>query len=98
MGSSLPPFFAVVVMRDTENSYLKKLPFKHIAYYKYVDDIFCDKLDELLFVFNNDCSNIKIIRELEKDCQLNILEMSIFCQKHCLTFNWFHKSTNSGSL
>ena len=40
MGNPLSPFFAEVVMRDLEMSYVQKLNFKPLVYFRYVDDIF----------------------------------------------------------
>lgn len=63
-----------------------------MAYYRYVEGIFCILPSDKLFVFNNFSPIVEFIHELETDCR------PIFRQKYNLTLNWFHKPTYSGRV
>ena len=70
MGNPLSPFFAEVVMRDLETSCMKKLNFKPLVYFRYVDDIFCivpvDKVDHMKEIFEKYHTKIRFTSEMEK--------------------------------
>ncbi|XP_011882019.1 PREDICTED: uncharacterized protein LOC105569853 [Vollenhovia emeryi] len=100
MGSPLSPILADLVMDDLETFCLEQLEFEVNTYYRYVDDVFTiipnNKIDDILKVFNSYHPRLKFTHEIEKDCKINFLDVSVIRRNNTLVTNWFRKATFSG--
>jgi len=103
MGSPLGPTLANIFLVFHEEKWLESCPtqFKPIYYKRYVDDIFC--------LFNSEnqvnkfhkylCSrhkNMNFSKEIESECTLSFLDISITRNDECFITSLYKKPTFSG--
>ena len=106
MGSPISPLFANIVMEDLEIECLLELKRKHKCvpkkYFRYVDDTFLivkqRHIDLVLNIFNNYDSNLKFTHEIEKNSQINFLDVSVIRKNDSIITNWYQKSIASGGI
>lgn len=86
MGSPISPIFSDLVMTDLETECLSKLDFKPLFYFRYVDDILTcipkDKIQQMLFIFNNYNDRLQFTYELESNNCLSFLDVLIIKKKN----------------
>lgn len=102
MGSPCSPIFADMVMIDLEEECIKKLSFKPLIYFRYVDDILTiipkNKLSEVMEVFNSYHTKLQFTHECEINNSLNFLEVKLIKYNNKLLTDWYHKDTFSGRI
>lgn len=100
MGSPLAPICADLVMQKLESCCLKKLDFKPIFYYRYVDDILLcipkDKIQSTVDSFNNYHPRLRFTFETEINNRIPFLDALIIHENNKLSFDWYKKPTFSG--
>ena len=106
MGSPISPIFADLVMTDLECDCWSKLNTMFnivpLIYKRYVDDSFlCVKSSDIykiIDVFNNADTRLKFTYELESDCKINFLDLTIIRECHKIVTDWYQKPTSSGRV
>ena len=100
MGSPLSPIIADIVLQDIENKARYRLGNEITLFYRYVDDIFLiasrDSIDSIVHIFNSFHDRIKFTFEIEKNRQINFLDLKICVERDLLILDWYHKDTFSG--
>lgn len=100
MGGPLSATAANLVLEDLEDTCLKKCEFPVIGYKRYVDDVFAivpkNKVITMQDTFNDYHPQIKFTVELEKNCELNYLDLKLIRREGKITTQWYEKPTNSG--
>ena len=103
MGNPLGPTFANLFLCFHENNWLQNCPlqFKPKLYRRYVDDtflIFSDPSHIPLFLtyLNSQHPNINFTYEMEKDCTLNFLDVTINRKNNSFCTSVYRKSTFTG--
>ncbi|XP_037034378.1 uncharacterized protein LOC119073176 [Bradysia coprophila] len=84
MESPASPVFADLVLEILEDDVIKKLPFKLLFYWRYVDDIItgvpADKVNEMKDAFNKYNKHIQFTVEEELNQRISFLE--VLCIRH----------------
>lgn len=100
MGSPLSGVIADLVMEKLENDVLKKLDFRYIFYFRYVDDIIIcihkNNVNKLLNTFNGYNENLQFTIEIENNGQISFLDTLLIRENDSIITNWHHKDTFSG--
>lgn len=95
MGSPLSPILAKILMSHAINLTLPLLPSRPKLLVLYVDDSFWivkrQHVECILNQLNDYNSNIKFTVEMEKEGQLNFLDVTIIRRDNRLITNWFKK-------
>ncbi|XP_050497674.1 uncharacterized protein LOC126878811 [Diabrotica virgifera virgifera] len=100
MGSSLSPIMCNYALDDLIEECLKIIPF-HIPFVKrFVDDLILavpnDKINEVLNIFNNQCSQLQFTAEREQNNSLPFLDMLVHrTQDNSLKTEWYRKPISS---
>ena len=100
MGSPISGLFADLVMDDLESECLRKLSFKPIFFYRYVDDIIMcipnSGLNEMLDTFNLYNSRLQFTHEIETKNSISFLDILLIKENQEIITNWYTKPTFSG--
>ena len=103
MGNPLGPTFANLFLCSHENNWLQNCPlqFKPKLYRRYVDDtflLFSDPSHIPLFLtyLNSQHPNINFTYEMEKDCTLNFLDVTINRKNNYFCTSVYRKPTFTG--
>ena len=82
MGTRMAPCYANIFMAELEENFLSGYPYKHLAYYRYIDDIFInwphglDLLHNFINSINNQHSNIIFTSNISTT-SVNFLDVTI---------------------
>ena len=101
MGLSLSPILADLVIQDLEQKVLETYNSNILSYSRYDDDSFMilnkEKVFEVLKLFNSHHSNIKFTYEMEKNDELNFLDILVIKNNDLsLSTDIYKKPTFSG--
>lgn len=107
MGNSLSPLLSEIFLDNMERNYIaKNTIFQNniIAWYRYVDDIFCifngneNQLNDFLIFINNIHNSINFTFEKSRDDGLPFLDLIINIHNSKLNFNIFRKPTHTDNV
>ena len=102
MGSAISPIIADIIMDDIETEALSLLDFMPAFYFRFVDDIisciYKDKINHMVHTFNNIIPNIQFTHKIEKDNNINFLDLLLINNDNKIITNWSQKSSFSGPL
>ncbi|XP_050512088.1 uncharacterized protein LOC126888113 [Diabrotica virgifera virgifera] len=97
MGASISSAIAQLVLEHLEEIVLNKIDFDILFFYRYIDDCLTaapeDKLDILLSEFNNFHQKLNFTLEIEKNCQINFLDLTLHRNNSTITTSWYTKKT-----
>lgn len=102
MGSPISSTIAQIVMEYLEENVLQKLNYNIVFFKRYVDDCLLaipeDKITQILNDFNNFHPKLQFTSEVEKNNQINFLDLTIIRSKNdnTLKTKWYTKDTWSG--
>ena len=100
MGTRMAPCYANIFMAELEENFLSGYPYKPLAYYRYIDDIFIiwshglDLLHNFINSINNQHSNIIFTSNISTT-SVNFLDVTIDLHGGNISTKTYNKSTDT---
>ncbi|CAG9833792.1 unnamed protein product, partial [Diabrotica balteata] len=95
ISASISSAIAQLVLEHLEEIVLNKIDFDIPFFYRYIDDCLSaapeDKMDNLLNEFNNFHQKLKFTLEIEKNNQINFLDLTLHKENSTVTTSWYTK-------